>query len=168
MIEKAEFSQQENKSGCAPRGTKWDSQRLGATEVSWPAERTGRHVVSQVESGGTSFSHGLFIFLFCCCCLVTQSCPILCDSMDGNHQAPLSMGFLRPEHWSGLPFPSPGVFLTQISNQHRMFGRRILYHWTIWEAHFSVSTPCIPFKSVVKSLPISLWEFREWRKMFFF
>ena len=24
------------------------------------------------------------------------------------HQAPLSMGFLRQEYWSGLPFPSPG------------------------------------------------------------
>ena len=23
-------------------------------------------------------------------------------------QAPLSMGFLRQEHWSGLPFPPPG------------------------------------------------------------
>ena len=23
------------------------------------------------------------------------------------HQAPLSMGFFRQEHWSGLPFPSP-------------------------------------------------------------
>ena len=23
-------------------------------------------------------------------------------------QAPLSMGFPRPEYWSGLPFPSPG------------------------------------------------------------
>ena len=23
-------------------------------------------------------------------------------------QAPLSMGFSRPEYWSGLPFPSPG------------------------------------------------------------
>ena len=23
------------------------------------------------------------------------------------HQAPLSMGFLRQEYWSGLPFPSP-------------------------------------------------------------
>ena len=23
-------------------------------------------------------------------------------------QAPLSMGFFRQEHWSGLPFPSPG------------------------------------------------------------
>ena len=24
------------------------------------------------------------------------------------HQAPLSMGFSRPESWHGLPFPSPG------------------------------------------------------------
>ena len=24
-----------------------------------------------------------------------------------THQAPLSMGFSRPEHWGGLPFPSP-------------------------------------------------------------
>ena len=24
------------------------------------------------------------------------------------HQAPLSMGFLQQEYWSGLPFPSPG------------------------------------------------------------
>ena len=27
--------------------------------------------------------------------------------------APLSMGFSRQEHWSGLPFPSSGIFLTQ-------------------------------------------------------
>ena len=25
-----------------------------------------------------------------------------------GHQAPPSMGFSRQEHWSGLPFPSPG------------------------------------------------------------
>ena len=25
------------------------------------------------------------------------------------HQAPLSMGFSRQEHWSGLPCPPPGV-----------------------------------------------------------
>ena len=24
-----------------------------------------------------------------------------------THQAPLSLGFSRQEHWSGLPFPSP-------------------------------------------------------------
>ena len=27
------------------------------------------------------------------------------------HQAPLCMGFSRPEYWSGLPFPSPGNLL---------------------------------------------------------
>ena len=26
-------------------------------------------------------------------------------------QVPLSMGFPRPEYWSGLPFPSPGNLL---------------------------------------------------------
>ena len=28
--------------------------------------------------------------------------------MDCSHQAPLSMGFSRPEYWSGLTFPPPG------------------------------------------------------------
>ena len=32
----------------------------------------------------------------------------LCDPMTVACQAPLSMGFLRQEYWSGLPFPSPG------------------------------------------------------------
>ena len=38
------------------------------------------------------------------------------------HQAPLSMGFPRQEYWSGLPFPSRGIFLTQGWNPH-------LLHW---------------------------------------
>ena len=29
------------------------------------------------------------------------------------YQAPPSMGFSRQEYWSGLPFPSPGIFPTQ-------------------------------------------------------
>ena len=28
--------------------------------------------------------------------------------MDFGHQAPLSMGFFRPEYWTGLPFSPPG------------------------------------------------------------
>ena len=36
-----------------------------------------------------------------------QSCPTLCDPIDGSHQATPSLGFSRQEHWSGLPFPSP-------------------------------------------------------------
>ena len=35
--------------------------------------------------------------------------PTLCNPMDCvAHQAPLSMGFSRQEHWSGLPCPAPG------------------------------------------------------------
>ena len=40
-----------------------------------------------------------------------QSCPTLGDperaAQTAAHQAPLSLGFSRQEHWSGLPFPSP-------------------------------------------------------------
>ena len=36
--------------------------------------------------------------------LVAQLCPTLCDPMDCNPSAPLSMEFSRQEYWSGLPF----------------------------------------------------------------
>ena len=36
-----------------------------------------------------------------------QSCPTLCDPIDGSPPGPLSLGFSRQEYWSGLPFPSP-------------------------------------------------------------
>ena len=36
-----------------------------------------------------------------------QSCPTLCDPMDGSPLGSPSLGFSRREHWSGLPFPSP-------------------------------------------------------------
>ena len=35
-----------------------------------------------------------------------QSCPTLCDPIDGSPQASV-LGFSRQEHWSGLPFSSP-------------------------------------------------------------
>ena len=67
--------------------------------------------------------------LHTCCCLVAKlSLPLL--------QAPLSMGFLRQEYWSGLPFP-----FSRASSQPRDWtqascnGRWILYHWATWEVH---------------------------------
>ena len=36
-----------------------------------------------------------------------QSCPTLCDHIDGSPPGSPSLGFSRQEHWSGLPFPSP-------------------------------------------------------------
>ena len=49
------------------------------------------------------------------CQLDTQLCPTICNPMDCNLQAPLSMEFSRQEYWSGLPFPcsrnlpNPGI-----------------------------------------------------------
>ena len=40
--------------------------------------------------------------------LVTKSCPTLVTLWTIDYQGPLSMGFVRQEYWSGLPFPSPG------------------------------------------------------------
>ena len=41
-------------------------------------------------------------------CLVSQSCTTLATPQTVARQASLSMGFSRPEYWSGLPFPAPG------------------------------------------------------------
>ena len=49
----------------------------------------------------------IFIVFSLCYANSLQSCPTLCDPVDGSHQAPPSLGFSRQEHWSGLPFPSP-------------------------------------------------------------
>ena len=40
--------------------------------------------------------------------LVAKLCLTLAILWTVTCQAPLSMGFSRPEYWSGLPFPSPG------------------------------------------------------------
>ena len=40
-------------------------------------------------------------------CEVAQSCPTLCDPIDGSLPGSTVPGISRQEHWSGLPFPSP-------------------------------------------------------------
>ena len=47
-------------------------------------------------------------------------------------QTPLSLGFSRREYWSGLPFPSLGIFQTQGSNPcilHWQADSSPLSHW---------------------------------------
>ena len=51
-------------------------------------------------------------------CLVTQSCPTLCNPWTVARQAPLSMGFSSQEYWSGCHFILQGIFQTQGSNPH--------------------------------------------------
>ena len=56
-------------------------------------------------------------------------------------QAPLSMGFTRQKHWSGLLCPPLGIFPTQGSTQrllHLLHCRWILYHWATWKEKLSL------------------------------
>ena len=53
-------------------------------------------------------------------------------------QAPLSMGFSRPEKWSGCHFFLQGIFLSQGSNPrllHLLHWQVVLYPSATWEAH---------------------------------
>ena len=61
-------------------------------------------------------------------CLATQSCPALCDPMTVARQAPLSLGFSRPEYWSGLPCLFQGIFPSQRSNPGLPHCRQTLYY----------------------------------------
>ena len=64
----------------------------------------------------------------CGCACTLSHVPLCATPWTVNRQAPLSMGFLRQEYWSGLPFssprdlPDPGIFLTLLHC------RQILYH----------------------------------------
>ena len=60
------------------------------------------------------------------CGLVTQLSDSFATPWTVACQAPLSMGFSRQEYWNGLPFPSPGIFLTQGMNLCLLHCRRIL------------------------------------------
>ena len=53
-----------------------------------------------------------------CVYIVQLLSPVQCFATQwtASRQAPLFMGFPGQEYWSGLPFPSAGIFLTQESN----------------------------------------------------
>ena len=65
----------------------------------------------KIEWSSSRSSHQNLKYSLCyamlCYAKSLQSCPTLCDPIDGSHQAPPSLGFSRQEHWSGLPIPSP-------------------------------------------------------------
>ena len=86
-----------------PRGDSGNGQKLGGVG--------GGKAQTFASSSGRSFPSSCFEFLFCLLAATAakslQSCPTLCDPIDGSHQVPPSLGFSRQEHWSGLPFPSP-------------------------------------------------------------
>ena len=76
--------------------------------------------------------------------LVSKSCLTLVTPWTVAHQAPLSMGFSRQEHWSGLSFPSPGDLPnSRIKPRVSCFAHRFLHGrqilcWLSYEGRPSV------------------------------
>ena len=89
------------------------------TPPKWLKTHTHTHTVYKLYN---------YLLHICSCLVAKLSSPLL--------QAPLSMGFLRQEYWSGLPFP-----FSRASSQPRDWtqascnGKWILYHWATWEVH---------------------------------
>ena len=87
------------------------------------ASRFGNDVTSQ----NTEWS--LFIVAVAVVQLLSRV-QLLCDTMDFSPP----WDFPDKNTSVGCHFLLQGIFLTQESNLHRLFGRWILYHWATWEA----------------------------------
>ena len=70
-------------------------------------ERLSRALSFRCKSSDLLIMGQMQIPCCCCCCLGTKSCLTLV-TWTVALQAPLSLGFPRREHRSGLPFPPPG------------------------------------------------------------
>ena len=92
-----------------------------STEVNHTASSyQGRQVWSNVK-------HPNHFLKVCVCVKSLSRVWLFATPWTIAHQAPLSMGFSRQEYWSGLPFPSPGIFPTQGSNPGLLHCRQTLY-----------------------------------------
>ena len=92
-----------------------------------------------------------FIPYLCACIgLVTKLCPTLATSWTVARTPPLSMEFSRQEYWSGLPFPSSGIFLTQELNQGLLHCRQILY-WLSYKRMYCVWTKTWLYRLKIQS-----------------
>ena len=82
-----------------------------------------------------------------------QSCPTLCDPIDGSPPGSPSLGFTRQEHWSGLPFPSPmhesekwkwcRSVMSNSSRPHGLQPTRLLHPWDFPGKSTGVGCHCL-------------------------
>ena len=91
--------------------------------------------------------------------MVCVSGPALCNPMDGDHQAPLSMEFSRQvenwlggQFWSGLPCPPPGDLhdpgIKPMSLMSPAVAGRFFTTSTTWEAQVMADTSKFTLKYV--------------------
>ena len=82
-----------------------------------------------------------------------QSCPTLCNPIDGSPPPGSCLGFSRQEHWSGLPFPSPmhesekwkwsRSVVSDSSRPHGLQPTRLLHPWNFPGKSTGVGCHCL-------------------------
>ena len=65
-------------------------------------------VLRQSLVGERKWRQATSLVMSCSCCCLVAMFKSFATPWTVAHQALLSMRFLSQEHWSGLPFPSPG------------------------------------------------------------
>ena len=110
-----------------------------------------------------------------------QSCPTLCDPIDGSPPGSSVPGILQARYWSGLPFPSPmhACMLSRFSHvqlcatlwtaahqpplsqgfssKNTGVGCHFLLPWGRHSPHLSLCfDPCVCFCEVSKEIPSSM------------
>ena len=78
------------------RAAGFEKRRTPGEKTERLALRVGGVLLSDPSACGCVFSH--------------SHGPLSVTPGTAAHQAPLSVGFSRQEHWTGLPFPPPGGF----------------------------------------------------------
>ena len=83
------------------------------------------------------------------------------------HQAPLSLGFSRQEHWSGLPFPSSihesekwkwnRSVMSDSSRPHGLQPTRLLRPWDLPGKSTGVGCHCLSIVDIVSYPPLCVW-----------
>ena len=95
------------------------------------------------------------------------------------HQAPLSLGFSRQEHWSGLPFPSPvresevAELCPTLLQPHGLQPTRLLHPWDFPGKSTRVGCHCLLQlilllqlkKKIKKETPLAATIYRVFNKV---
>ena len=131
---------------CAPdmgMGQREDSWKSGNWVASWRMNTIGPPE-DRVKS-----IPGLLLLLL----LSRFSRVWLCATLQtAAHEAPLSLGFSKQEHWSGLPFPSPmqesgkwkwsGSVVSDSKRPHRLQPTKLLRPWDFPDKSTAVGCHC--------------------------
>ena len=74
------------------------------------------------------------------------------------HQAPLTLGFSRQEHWSGLPFPSPKETISKVKRQPSEWEKIIPNETTDKGLISKIYKQLIQLNARKTNNPIKKWE----------